>query len=124
MELDDVREAARIGEPTLDLLNPLSLPMKRFWEDTPAGLTESVEMPSPSPELTTNPEAGPEDLIRDEPMPSPEAGSAAGTSAPRRIPREHQEGQNRFQRFWSSMRETNFFTRPPLEPQTRASKKD
>ncbi|MCP4605329.1 MAG: hypothetical protein GY847_33220, partial [Proteobacteria bacterium] len=124
MELDDVREAERVGEPTLDLFNPLSLPMKRFWDDTPAGLTESIEMASPSPELTTNPEAEPKDLSRDEPMPLPEAGSAAGMTAPRRVHRERQEGQSRFQRFWSSMRETNFFTRPPLEPPTLGSKKD
>ncbi len=106
MELDDACEAPRPEEPTLDLFNPLSLPMKRFWNDGTE--PDSVEMPSPSPELVACPEAMLKDLPQDEPMPTLEARPVAGMSAPRRVHHEHQEGQTRFQRFWSSMCKMNF----------------
>ncbi len=130
MELDNAREAMRPEELMLDLFNPLSLPMKQFWNDPDDTMPEPIEMPSPSPEPVASPEAMLEDLPQDELMPSPEVRPVAGMSAPRPVQYEHEEGLSRFQRFSralrSSVRDTRnaVFTRPPLEPPTHDSNRD
>ncbi len=104
MEMDEARVADQSDEPTPDLFNLLSLPMKRFWWDEDCIVPDPIEMHT---EPTASPEAALYDQPNDEPMPEPEAESVAEASAPIWECREaHTEGLSRFERFCRSLRDS------------------
>ncbi len=127
MEMDEARVADRLDKPTQDLFNPLSLPMKRFWQDEDRIVPDPIEMHT---EPTASPEAALYDQPDDEPMPEPEVESVAEASAPIwECCKAHTKSLSRFECFCKSLRnlaQSAVFPRPALEPpsQLNAPKRD
>ncbi len=67
MEIDEAREADRLNEPTLNLFNPLSLPMKWFWQNEVDPMELGTEPTADPSKLEVEPTVGAGAELYDQP---------------------------------------------------------